>query len=187
MNSLFNFFIMPVLCCSITNENKKLPKELSLFLLIFLFINMKNENFKNCLFAVLFLDEISPEIENLLKLELDINDFFINNININQEKNNFNIINEIKNNDNISFYQFFSEHYSYYFLLTIIENNNIIYTKYGKMYPQLKKIMERGKELSQEIIYGQNSKKFSFEEIVKNIQSLINKYFNEHELDNMKD
>ena len=187
MNSFFNFFIIPVLCCSITNENKKLPKELSLFLLIFLFINMKNENFKNCLFAVLFLDEISPEIENLLKLELDINDFFINNININQEKNNINTINEIKNNDNISFYQFFSEHYSYYFLLTIIENNNIIYTKYGKMYPQLKKIMERGKELSQEIIYGQNSKKFSFEEIVKNIQSLINKYFNEHELDNMKD
>ena len=186
INSFFNFFILPVLCGSICEENQKLTKDLALFLLIFFFINIKNENLKNCLFAVCFFDEISPEIENLLKLEMDINDFFINNININQEQNNINNINGTKNIEIIPFYQFFSEHYSYYFLLTIIENNNIIYTKYGKIYPQLKKIMENGKELSQSIIKGDKNKNLSFEDIVKNITLLIEKYLDKDELNNMK-
>ena len=127
---------------------------------------MKNEIFKNCLFSVLFLDEISSEIENFLNLEMDINDFFMKNININNEKTKNDNINEINVNNEISFHQFFSEHYSYYFLLTIIENNNIIYVKYGKEYPQLQKIMENGKELFQSINYGENCKNFTFEEIV---------------------
>ena len=97
---------------------------------------MKNETFKNCLFSLLFLDDLSSEIENLLSLDTDLNDFFINNININKETSN----NEGDTND-ISFYQFFSEHYSYYFLLTLIQKNNIIYNKYEKIYPQLKQIM----------------------------------------------
>ena len=105
---------------------------------------MKNEVFKNCLFSILFLDEINIEIENFLKLDTDINDFFINNININQEKTKNDYINEESNNNEISFYQFFSEHYSYYFLLTLIENNNMIFAKYGRIYPQIKKIMENG-------------------------------------------
>ena len=64
LNCLFYFFILPILCGSICNENKKLTKELSLFLLIFFFVNMKNEVFKNCLFSILILDEINIEIEN---------------------------------------------------------------------------------------------------------------------------
>ena len=104
---------------------------MSLFIFIFFFINMKNEVFKNCLFSVLFLDELNPEIVQFLFLEKDLNDFFINTININYLQNQDNPKNEI------SFAQFFSEHYTYYFLLTLIEKNNIIYTKYGKLYPQL--------------------------------------------------
>ena len=195
INSFFNFFILPVLCASICEENQKLTKEQALFLLIFFLINIKNENLKNCLFSVFFLDEISPEIENLLQLEMDLNDFFINNININQEKNNtnntnnnnINNINETKKKeDNISFYQFFSEHYSYYFLLTLIENNNIIYTKYGKIYPQLRKIMENGKELSQSINNGKINKNISPEEISKKVILLIEKFLDTDELNNMK-
>ena len=186
LNCLFYFFILPILCGSICNINKKITKELSLFLLSFFFVNMKNEIFKNCLFSVLFLDEISSEIENFLKLEMDINDFFMKNININQEKTKNDNINEINVNNEISFHQFFSEHYSYYFLLTIIEKNNIIYAKYGKEYPQLQKIMENGKELFQSINYGENCKNFTFEEIVKKLKLLINKYLDKDELNNMK-
>ena len=186
LNCLFYFFILPILCGSICNINKKITKELSLFLLSFFFVNMKNEIFKNCLFSVLFLDEISSEIENFLNLEMDINDFFMKNININNEKTKNDNINEINVNNEISFHQFFSEHYSYYFLLTIIENNSIIYVKYGKEYPQLQKIMENGKELFQSINYGENCKNFTFEEIVKKLKLLINKYLDKDELNNMK-
>ena len=87
MNCLFNFFIMPVLCGSICNENQKITKEYDVFLLIFFLVNMKNETFKNCLFSILFLDEISSDIENLLHLDMDINEFFINTINYKSRKN----------------------------------------------------------------------------------------------------
>ena len=185
LNCLFYFFILPVLCGSICNENKKISKELSLFLIIFFFINMKNETFKNCLFSLLFLDELTQDIEQLLKLDMDINDFFINNININNEKTKNDIINK-NNNNQTSFFQFFAEHFSYPFLLTIIQNNNILYTKYGKLYPQLGKIMENGRQLSEDIAYGENCKNFTFEEIIKKLKLLINKYLDKHELDNMK-
>ena len=187
INCFFYFFILPVLCGSICNKNKKISKELAVFLLIFFFANMKNEVFKNCLFSILFFDDLSQDIEELLKMEMDINDFFINNININQEKTKNDSINkEYKSNNETSFFQFFSEHYSYPFLLTIIENNNIIYTKYGGLYPQLRKIMENGKELWDDINYGENCKNFTFEEIIKKFKLLINKYLDKEELNNMK-
>ena len=84
INCFFYFLILPILCGSICNVNKKLNKEMSLFILIFFFINMKNEVFKNCLFSILFLDELNPEIVQFLFLEKDLNDFFINTININK-------------------------------------------------------------------------------------------------------
>ena len=181
INCLFYFFIIPFLCGSICNKNKKITKEFSLFILIFLFINMKNETFKNCLFSLLFLDELSSEIENLLSLDTDLSDFFINNININKETSD----NEADNNE-ISFYQFFSEHYSYYFLLTLIQKNNIIYNKYEKAYPQLKQIMESGSQLYAEINYGENNKNYTYGEIIKKLNEIIGEYFDSHELANMK-
>ena len=181
INCLFYFFIIPFLCGSISNTNKKITKEFSLFIIIFLFINMKNETFKNCLFSLLFLDELSSEIENLLSLDTDLNDFFINNININKETSD----NQADIND-ISFYQFFSEHYSYYFLLTLIQKNNIIYNKYEKVYPQLKQIMESGSQLYAEINYGENNKNYTYEEIIQKLNDIIGEYFDRHELKNMK-
>ena len=185
LNCLFYFFILPVLCGSICNKNKKISKELALFLILFFFINMKNEVFKNCLFSLLFLDELTQDIEQLLKLDMDLSDFFINNININHEKTKNDIINK-NNNNQTSFFQFFAEHFSYPFLLTIIQNNNILYTKYGKLYPQLGKIMENGRKLSEDITYGENCKNFTFEEIIKKLKLLINRYLDKDELDNMK-
>ena len=87
----------------------------------------------------------------------------------------------------ISFAQFFSEHYTYYFLLTLIEKNNIIYTKYGKLYPQLYEIQESGKELSNELIYNNNSsKKYTYEEKVKKLHEVIDKFLDKEDLINMK-
>ena len=181
INCFFYLFILPILCGSICNINKKLSKEMSLFIFIFFFINMKNEVFKNCLFSVLFLDELNPEIVQFLFLEKDLNDFFINTININYLQNQDNPKNEI------SFAQFFSEHYTYYFLLTLIEKNNIIYTKYGKLYPQLYEIQESGKELSNELIYNNNSsKKYTYEEKVKKLHEVIDKFLDKEDLINMK-
>ena len=127
-------------------------------------------------FSILFLDEINSDIESLLKLDVDINDFFIN---VNEEKKN-------KNNNEMSFFQFFSEHYSYYFLLTIISNNNIIFTKYGNIYPELKEIMENGKELCDNINYGENYKNYTFEEIIQKLKLLINRYIDNKQLIIMK-
>ena len=181
INCFFHFLILPILCGSICNVNKKLTKEMSLFILIFFFINMKNEVFKNCLFSILFLDELNPEIVQFLFLEKDLNDFFINTININYLQNLDNPKNEI------SFAQFFSEHYTYYFLLTLIEKNNIIYTKYGKLYPQLYDIQESGKELSNELIYNNNSsKKYTYEEKVQKLHGIIDEFLDKEDLINMK-
>ena len=177
INCFFYFFIIPILCGSICDMNKKVSKSMALFILIFFFVNMKNEVFKNCLFSLLFLDELDQDMEQFLNLEKDLKDFFINNININNEQNQNNI------NNQISFSQFFSEHYTYYFLLTLIENNNIIYTKYGKIYPQLNEIMENGKGLSNELIY---EKKYSYDEKVKKLHEIIDKYLDKEDLINMK-
>ena len=181
INCFFYFFIIPILCGSICDTNKKLSKGMSLFLLAFIFVNMKNEVFKNCLFSILFLDELNQDMEQFLILEKDLKDFFINNNNINNEQNK-----DSTNND-ISFSQFFSEHYTFYFLLTLIENNNIIYTKYGKLYPQLFQIMENGKELSNELIYNNSyDKKYTYEEKVKKLHEIIDKFLEEEDLINMK-
>ena len=177
INCFFYFFIIPILCGSICDMNKKISKSMALFILIFFFVNMKNEVFKNCLFSLLFLDQLNQDMEQFLNFEKDLKDFFINNININNEQNQNNT------NHEISFAQFFSEHYTYYFLLTLIENNNIIYTKYGKIYPQLNEIMENGKGLSNELIY---EKKFSYDEKIKKLHDIIDKYLDKEDLINMK-
>jgi hypothetical protein len=46
--------------------------------------------------------------------------------------------------------------------------------------------MENRNELSNDIIYGENCKNFTFEEIVKKLKLLINRYLDKDELDNMK-
>lgn len=148
INFMFYFFIMPVLCQSICTENKKITKELALFLLIFLLINIKNETFKNCLFSILFFDNLNSEIEDFLYLKMDLNDFFL---------------------DKNKFYQYFAENYSYTFLSTIIQKNNIIYAKNDKAFSQLKKIMEIKNQL--EMKYGE-IKDFPLEEITSKIYNI---------------
>ena len=181
INCFFSYFIIPLLCGSICQTNKKLNQEMALFILIFFFVNMKNEVFKNCLFSILFLDELNLDFEEFLNNDKELGDFFIKCININDETNQNNI-----NNDK-SFSQFFSEHYTYYFLLTLIENNNIIYTKYGKIYPQLEDIIKEGKELSNELTYGSDThKEYTYDEKIKKLHEIFDKFLGEDDLNSMK-
>ena len=181
INCFFSYFIIPLLCGSICQTNKKLNQEMALFILIFFFVNMKNEVFKNCLFSILFLDELNLDFEDFLNNDKELGDFFIKCININDETNQNNI-----NNDK-SFSQFFSEHYTYYFLLTLIENNNIIYTKYGKIYPQLEDIIKEGKELSNELTYGSDThKEYAYDEKIKKLHEIFDKFLGEDDLNSMK-
>ena len=181
INCFFSYFIIPLLCGSICQTNKKLNQEMALFILVFFFVNMKNEVFKNCLFSILFLDELNLDFEDFLNNDKELGDFFIKCININDETNQNNI-----NNDK-SFSQFFSEHYTYYFLLTLIENNNIIYTKYGKIYPQLEDIIKEGKELSNELTYGSDThKEYTYDEKIKKLHEIFDKFLGEDDLNSMK-
>ena len=181
INCFFSFFIIPLLCGSICQSNKKINQEMALFIFIFFFVNMKNEVFKNCLFSILFLDELNQDFEDFLNLDKELSDFFINYININNETN------QNKLNNDKSFAQFFSEHYTYYFLLTLIENNNIIYTKYGKLYPQLEDIIKDGKQLSNELTYGSNTyKEYTSDEKIKKLHEIFDKYLGEDDLSSMK-
>ena len=181
INCFFSFFIIPLLCGSICKCNKKVNQNMALFILIFLFVNMKNEIFKNCLFSILFLDEFNPDFEEFINSDKEINDFFVNIININDETNT-----NKKENDK-SFSQFFSEHYSYYFLLTLIQNNNIFYSKYGKLYPQLEEIIKNGKDLSNELTIGSDTyKEYTYEEKIKKLHEIFDKFLGEDDLTNMK-
>ena len=56
INSIFYYFIIPVLCGALGEKSNKISKKVALFLIIFFFIYMKNEIFKNCLFALLFFE-----------------------------------------------------------------------------------------------------------------------------------
>ena len=56
----------------------------------------------------------------------------------------------------------------------------MIFAKYGRIYPQIKKIMENGKELSDSINYGENCKNYTFEEIITKLKFLINKYLDKN-------
>ena len=181
INCFFSCFIIPLLCGSICQRNKKINQEMALFIFIFFFVNMKNEVFKNCLFSILFLDELNQDFEDFLNHDKELSDFFINNININNETN------QNKLNNDKSFSQFFSEHYTYYFLLTLIENNNIIYTKYGKLYPQLEDIIKDGKQLSNELTYGSDTyKEYTSDEKIQKLHEIFDKYLGEDDLSSMK-
>jgi hypothetical protein len=97
---------------------------------------MKNELFKNCLFTLLFFDQLSLDIEYFLVIP--------------PEKNNYSFYSE--DNKEISFCKFISENYSSKFLLTMIQDDNIIYNKYKNKYPQIEEVMKKCKGIYQKVL-----------------------------------
>ena len=167
INCLFYYLILPIICGSISEKTNRISKKMALFLVIFFFIYMKNEIFKNCLFSLIFFDQLSS----------DLDFFFV----IPPEKNNYSFYADTKKD--ISFCQFISENYSSKFLLTIIKPDNIIYNEYKNKYPQIKEIMNKCKGMYQN--YLMNGNKASFFDIKDKLETVINSCFSEEESNNM--
>ena len=152
INCLFYYLIMPIIIGGICSKNKKFPLSFSLFLLVFFFMNIKDETFKNCLFAILFLDSfpVNGSIEYFLKID---NIEYINVQNYlrslgSSEDNE----NNQRNENLIPFFEFISSHYTYQFFLTIIRNDsNINYYNYSQNYPKLSEIINNNKQLCEKI------------------------------------
>ena len=167
MNCIFYYLILPIICGSISEKTNRISKNLSIFLLIFFFLNIKNLCFKNCLFTLLFFDNINNDIESLLTIPPD--------------KKNYSY--KMEDKKDISFNQFISENYSTEFLLTIIQEDNIIYTKYNKKYPQLSQILQKCRGIAKNLLSLDN--KMNFTEVKDKLETVINCYFTEEQSNSM--
>ena len=167
INSIFYYFIIPVLCGALGEKSNKISKKVALFLIIFFFIYMKNEIFKNCLFALLFFEELNQDLDYLFTYP--------------QEKANYSFYPD--NSKENSFFHYISENYSSKLLLTIIKKDNIIYNKYKDKYPQLGVILEKCEGMYEK--YAQSKNDNSFIDTKEQIEMVLNSFFNEDESNNM--
>ena len=161
INCMFYYFILPVICGALSETTNKISKKVAVFLIIFFFINMKNEAFKNCLFALLFFEQLSQDLDYLLTYP--------------QEKANYSF--HPNNEKEPSFIQYISENYSSKFLLTIIQKDNIIYNKYKNKYPQLGTILQKCNGMYQKLM----NKELLFIDVKEKIEMILNSFFNEEE------
>ena len=161
INCMFYYFILPVICGALSETTNKISKKLAVFLIIFFFINMKNETFKNCLFSLLFFEQLSQDLDYLLTYP--------------QEKANYSF--HPNNEKEPSFIQYISENYSSKFLLTIIQKDNIIYNKYKNNYPQLGTILQKCNGMYQKLM----NKELLFIDVKEKIEMILNSFFNEEE------
>ena len=159
LNNLFFYLILPIICGSICSKNDKISKNLSLFLLIYFFCNIKNEGFKNSLFSLLFFDKMTVDIE-----------YFIGKI---PEKKNYSNKLNFEKEKNKSFTQFVTENYSQEFFLNLSKENNIYYLKYNKKYKELDEILTKTKNLSKELGRDKSKDRKIKEEIEKIVLSFI--------------
>ena len=159
LNNLFYYFILPILGGSLCSKTDKISKNLSVFLLIFFFCNIKNEVFKNSLFTLLFFEKMSVDIE-----------YFIGKI---PDKMNYSYKMNLENGINKSFVQFISENYSPEFFVNISKENNIIYLKYNQKFKELDKILEKTKNLSKKLGVKKSDDKNIKDQIEKICMSFI--------------
>ena len=167
INCVFYYLIIPVICGALSDQCNKISKKLALFLIIFFFINMKNEVFKNCLFALIFFDKLSQDLDYLFTYP--------------QEKNNYSYYED--NKKEMTFFQFISENYSSKLLLTIIQKDNLIYNKYKDKYPQLEAILQKCEGFYEKLMNSNNE--VTFIDTKEKIEMILNSFFNEDESNNM--
>ena len=160
INCLFYYLIMPIICGAISEKTKKISKKVALFLIIYFFVFMKNEVFKNCLFALIFFDQLTSDLDYFFEIP--------------PEKNNYSFY--LENKKKIPFWQFMSENYSQKFLLTMIQDDNIIYNKYKDKYPELETIMQKCKGMYKKIMTSKNNV-----DLEERFEMIINGLFTEEE------
>ena len=167
INNLFYYLILPVIYGALCSNTDKISKNLSIFLLIFLFCNIKNEVFKNSLFSLLFFDKMTVDLK-----------YFLVKI---PEKINYSYKSNLENGKSKSFSQFISENYSKEFFVNLSKENNIYYLKHNRKYNQLNDILKKTKKISKKL--GIN--KSEDINIKAKIEKICMSFLNEKDLEEM--
>ena len=167
INNLFYYLILPIICGALCSNSDKISKNLSIFLLIFLFCNIKNEVFKNSLFSLLFFDKMTVDLK-----------YFLVKI---PEKINYSYKSNLENGKSKSFSQFISENYSKEFFINLSKENNIYYLKHNRKYNQLNDILKKTKKISKKL--GIN--KSEDINIKAKIEKICMSFLNEKDLEEM--
>ena len=167
LNNLFYYFILPIICGKICSKTDKISNNLSIFLLIFFFCNIKNEVFKNTLFSLIFFEKMSVDIE-----------YFLGKI---PEKKDYSYKMNVENGENKSFVQFVSENYSQEFFVNLSNENNIYYLKYNQKYKELDEILQKTKNLSKNIGLNKSNDK----KIKEQIENICMSFISERDIKEM--
>ena len=167
INNLFYYLILPVICGALCSNIDRISKNLSIFLLIFLFCNIKNEAFKNSLFSLIFFDKMTVDLK-----------YFLVKI---PEKINYSYKSNLENGKSKSFSQFISENYSQEFFVNLSKENNIYYLKHYRKYNQLNDILKKTKKITKKL--GIN--KSEDIKIKAQIEKICMSFLNEKDLEEM--
>ena len=168
LNSLFYYFILPILCGSIViKEKPKIEINVVIFLIIILFKNIKYETFRNCLFTLIFIDKLNQDIINFLN-----------------QPNDPPYYSFLMENKNISFCDFVSQNYSLKFRETLISDGNIYYSNFKKKYPELEEIIQKYKNYLS-VVKNKNNKEKNFVDSKEKIETIIMSYFDNNNLEKM--
>ena len=165
-NCLFTYFILPVLCFSIINSSPKISINVVLYIFIILFEYIKNENFNNCLFSIIFFEKINEDFYHFINSKIG-NDYYSK---------------EFNNHQNNLFSTFISLHYNHKFLINIQKNKNDYIINFGDKFPQLNEIYEKIKNY--ENSYKKHKNK-TYLDIKDKLVDIINKYLTPNEYDLM--
>ena len=151
LNSLFYYFILPSLCGSLDGKkHSKLDINVSLFLIIVLFKNIKYETFRNCLFSLIFFDKLNKDILDLLVQPNELPYY------------SFEMVNQKE-----TFCDLLSQNYKIKFIESLIQEENIYYLGYKDKYPELGNIIQKYKQ------FKMNKNEIDEEEKLEKIESII--------------
>ena len=151
LNSLFYYFILPSLCGSLDGKkHSKLDINVSLFLIIVLFKNIKYETFRNCLFSLIFFDKLNKDILDLLVQPNELPYYC------------FEMVNQKE-----TFCDLLSQNYKIKFIESLIQEENIYYLGYKDKYPELGNIIQKYKQ------FKMNKNEIDEEEKLEKIESII--------------
>lgn len=185
MNSLFATLIMPLLCESLVTKSKpRISISLSIFLLILLIENIKDESFCNVLFTVLLSDKRSHDLIEYFKQPKDNKNYmreWRNDITNGNTKGKGNT-NHKEKKSNISFIDFISNNYSEGFLMSLMNEKNIFYSTYHN-FNELKEINKKIKAKSKD--NSDPSSPFSLTS--REIQKIVLDSFTSKEIQEMKE
>jgi len=130
INTIFYYYIMPLLCSSLISQNPKIVTSVVLYIFLAFFYYVKEESFLNTLFMVLFEDCISDKLQNFINIEPDFPKEFM--FDWNKQKN---VVNK-------NFFDFIKQNFSEPFIQSIIYMNNSPYQEIQNIVDYFEKYNE---------------------------------------------